>query len=254
MTSGVSSADFGPRLKRAREARGTTLREIAARTKIAASALEALERNDISRLPGGIFGRAFVRAYAVEVGLDPEQTIREFLEAFPHDTVTVGSPYVASEDHAAVEGSRRSAQTALKLAVISVPVVVAIIYFTMARASAPAQPPPAPVAEPVPVAMPAPPPPQGAAVSEAPLSIELVATAPVGVTIIADGVAEAARTMVVGERRALAVERGLTLSMTNAAALQVTINGQPTVPLGGAGEMRTVQIDRDSMASLLAPR
>ena len=46
------------------------------------SALEALERNDISRLPGGIFSRAFVRSYAIEVGLDPEATIQDSSRSF----------------------------------------------------------------------------------------------------------------------------------------------------------------------------
>ena len=55
-------------------------------------ALEALERNDISRLPGGIFSRAFVRSYASEVGLDPEATIQEFIAQFPQDSVTAGHP------------------------------------------------------------------------------------------------------------------------------------------------------------------
>jgi cytoskeletal protein RodZ len=70
-------------LKAAREARGITLRDVAATTKISVVALEALEHDDPSRLPGGIFSRAFVRAYAVEVGLDPEVTVREFAERFP---------------------------------------------------------------------------------------------------------------------------------------------------------------------------
>ena len=51
-------------------------REIAATTKIAASALEALERNDSSKMPGGIFSRAFVRSYAIEIGLDPDRTVQ----------------------------------------------------------------------------------------------------------------------------------------------------------------------------------
>jgi len=252
MTSGVAPADFGPRMKRARETRGVTLREIATRTKISVSALEALERNDISRLPGGIFGRAFVRAYAEEVGLDPEQTIREFIEAFPHDTVTAGSPYVPAEDHTAVESSRRSAETAVKLAAISVPVAIAILYFTMMRGPEPDQPPPAPAVGTAP--LPATPPIPSAPATPAPLSIELVATAPVGVTLVVDGVPEDPRTMQPGERRALAVERGVVLSVTNAAALQLTINGQPAIPLGGPGEVRTLQIDRATLASLLAPQ
>lgn len=75
--------DFGKRLRSAREQRGVTLRQIALNTKISLGTLEALERNDPSRLPGGIFSRAFVRSYALEIGLDPERTVAEFLSAFP---------------------------------------------------------------------------------------------------------------------------------------------------------------------------
>ena len=92
MVSSPRSGDFGARLREARERRGLSLREIADATKIAARSLEALERNDIARLPGGIFSRAFVRAYAVHVGLDPEETISEFMASFPDDSVTQGHP------------------------------------------------------------------------------------------------------------------------------------------------------------------
>jgi transcriptional regulator with XRE-family HTH domain len=85
-------------MKRAREERGVSLRHIAEVTKISVTALEALERNDISRLPGGIFSRSFVRSYAIEIGLDPEQTVREFLARFPDDSLTAGSRH-APPDH-----------------------------------------------------------------------------------------------------------------------------------------------------------
>jgi cytoskeleton protein RodZ len=93
-----SEGDFGSRMRHAREQRGVSLRQIADATKISVSQLEALERNDISRLPGGIFSRAFVRSYAAEVGVDPEQTVRDFLSQFPHDSVTIGSPHVVVDD------------------------------------------------------------------------------------------------------------------------------------------------------------
>jgi cytoskeletal protein RodZ len=88
-----ADVDIGPRLRQAREARGISLRQIADATKLSVRALEALERNDISLLPGGIFSRAFVRSYALEIGLDPEQTVREFIAQFPHDSVTIGTRY-----------------------------------------------------------------------------------------------------------------------------------------------------------------
>src|SRR5215472_5100529 len=124
------SGDFGRKLREARERRGISLRQIASATKISVSALEALERNDISRLPGGIFSRAFVRSYAVEVGLDPETTIQEFIAQFPSDAVTAGHPTTDRvEDEEAVESDRRMATTTLRLIVIAVPVAIAVVYF-----------------------------------------------------------------------------------------------------------------------------
>ena len=66
------TTDFGTKLREARDRKGVSLRAIADATKISVAVLEALERNDESRLPGGIFTRAFVRSYASEVGLDPD--------------------------------------------------------------------------------------------------------------------------------------------------------------------------------------
>ena len=74
---------FGPRLRRERELRGLTLSAIAEKTKIKASLFAALERNDISYWPSGIFGRAFVREYATAIGLPPEPLVAEFIKLFP---------------------------------------------------------------------------------------------------------------------------------------------------------------------------
>ena len=53
MAADRTPGDFGSRLRDARERRGMSLRHIANATKITVAALDALERNDISRLPGG---------------------------------------------------------------------------------------------------------------------------------------------------------------------------------------------------------
>ena len=84
-----SITTFGVRLRQARETRGVPLRHIAHVTKISVRALEAVERNDFRRLPGGIYTRAFVRAYAGEVGLDPEATLADFLSQCPADVVAI---------------------------------------------------------------------------------------------------------------------------------------------------------------------
>jgi cytoskeleton protein RodZ len=121
--------DFGARMRHAREQRGVSLRQIAEATKISVSALEALERNDISRLPGGIFSRAFVRSYAAEIGVDPEQTVREFLAQFPHDSVTAGSPHVLIDDGSLER--RRLDSRAVMIVGTLVLVAAAIIFWTL---------------------------------------------------------------------------------------------------------------------------
>jgi cytoskeletal protein RodZ len=124
-----TDSDFGARMRQAREQRGVTLRQIADATKIGISQLEALERNDISRLPGGIFSRAVVRSYAVEIGVDPEQTVRDFLAQFPHDSVTVGSPHVIVDEHR--PGIRRLPPRALMILGTVVLVVAAILLWSL---------------------------------------------------------------------------------------------------------------------------
>ena len=74
---------FGARMRRQREQRQIALADIADRTKISASLFEALERDDVSRWPAGIFRRSFMRAYAEAIGLDPAATVLEFRERFP---------------------------------------------------------------------------------------------------------------------------------------------------------------------------
>jgi cytoskeletal protein RodZ len=90
--------------------------------------LEALERNDTSRLPGGIFSRGFVRSYAVEIGVDPEQTVRDFMAQFPHDSVTAGSPHVIVNELG--PGTRRLDPRALMLLGTIVVAVAVILYWS----------------------------------------------------------------------------------------------------------------------------
>ena len=72
---------FGQNLRQAREARNITLQDIAATTKIGTRALQALESDRFDELPGGIFNKGFVRAYARCVGLDEEKTLKAYMEA-----------------------------------------------------------------------------------------------------------------------------------------------------------------------------
>ena len=103
-----TTVSFGERLKREREMRGIKLEDIAESTKIGKRNLLALEEEHFDQLPGGIFNKGFVRAYAKYLGLDEEQAVNDFLVASanydqpaalqPPPTSWVKAPAMPSDD------------------------------------------------------------------------------------------------------------------------------------------------------------
>jgi transcriptional regulator with XRE-family HTH domain len=96
------TSTFGERLRLQREQRQISLAAVAEQTKIKQSLLEALERDDFSHWPLGLFGRSYIRSYAQAVGLDPAATVREFLER--HAGSIESAPGALSEAHALTPG------------------------------------------------------------------------------------------------------------------------------------------------------
>jgi len=78
-------ASFGEELQRERELRGVPLREIAEATKVNLRFLQALERNEFDTIPGGLFIRGFIRAYATHIGADPEKLVNAYLFQLSQD-------------------------------------------------------------------------------------------------------------------------------------------------------------------------
>jgi cytoskeletal protein RodZ len=72
------AATIGEQLRLAREERGIPLREISDETRISVRYLEAIESGDFKRLPGGIFNRSFVKAYARCIGYDEKKAIEAY--------------------------------------------------------------------------------------------------------------------------------------------------------------------------------
>jgi transcriptional regulator with XRE-family HTH domain len=102
---------FGVRLRRRREQQRIALSTIAEQTKIKASLLEGLERDDVSHWPVGIFRRAFIRAYANAIGLEPETVLQEFMALHPDPTEVVPA---ASTD-VSVDGAKQPARPPTRL-------------------------------------------------------------------------------------------------------------------------------------------
>lgn len=72
------ATSIGEKLRLERETRGIALRDISEQTRISMRYLEAIETDDYRRLPGGIFNRSFIRAYAKFVGYDEDKAIEEY--------------------------------------------------------------------------------------------------------------------------------------------------------------------------------
>lgn len=83
---------FGESLKRHREVRGISLDVVAGQTKIGPAFLIALERGDCSKWPGGIYSRAWIRAYASAIGLDPDEVGARFNRSFAANAFPDGEP------------------------------------------------------------------------------------------------------------------------------------------------------------------
>ncbi len=240
------------------------MRQLANITKISVSALEALERNDVSRLPGGIFSRAFIRSYASEVGLDPEETVQQFLAQFPV-TVAVGHPIAEPiEDHGEVESDRRMATAFLWLIALSVPVAAVMLYFGMtgrrAAAVAPPDPPalvkaagelPVPAAPPVRAAEPAAATPVPSVPADQ-LAVRLSTTRPCWIAATVDGAKISGRILQPGEQQAFDVRREIVLTVGDAEALTVMLNGASAKPLGKSGEVVTTRLTPANFKAFLA--
>ncbi len=273
--------NFGIRLREAREARGVSLREIANATKISIGVLEALERNDFSKLPGGIFSRAFIRAYAHEVGLDPEETVRAFLASLPADSAAArlhAPPRLVDQDEAEFESRQRMALVALRLVLVSVPLALLLLYFTVGRNGRPGRPPASsPTSMPTAVgrsggaagegtgmrgaagaswlsaagAVQAEPPQPASSPAEADLALEIAPVATCWISLTVDGRLVVARNLEAGERIVQRVREEASLHIGDAGAFAFTINGRPGRPIGARGEVKTLRITRDTYESLV---
>jgi cytoskeleton protein RodZ len=148
---------FGENLRREREMRGVSLEEISAATKISLRFLDAIEREDFSKLPGGIFSRSFLRSYARYLGLDEERVVADFQLA--------ARPQMEFDLHRMPAGSANVPQRATRTPLIATLVAILLLaggyalfrYSTRSsEAQAPILPPPVTSQNPPPSTTPVP--------------------------------------------------------------------------------------------------
>jgi len=245
--------DIGTQLRNAREARGLTLDALSRSTRVQPRILSAIEQNDSMRLPPRPYGRGFVRAYASEVGLDPEGTVRDFFSQF---ALAGAAPAAAKHS---IMAPARPAATARRwrfplTAVLTYAVVGGLVILvgrwaiqdrgeagavgtagTVVPVSAPA------------VERPAPPPPVPAA---APVSIGLEAQQAAWVTATVDGERAVYRILQPGERVRLDGAREVTIRVGDAGAVKWQVNGRAATPMGQPGEVRTARVTPENAGGM----
>ncbi len=239
-------ASFGENLRRERELRGVSLREIAEATKISVRFLEALEQDRPGVLPGGIFRRAFVREYARHLGLDAERLVADFVFTHGADAEESASPKAGG--HA----PNRGTLAAVAFALLLLPLLAGKAWREWRPSPSPAvatNPASVPItrvwATPAPAAVESEAEPAG-------LALTLSAKDECWVAVRADGQTVLNRVLRSGETETVQAQGEIVLSVGNAGGIEFRVDDRPGVSLGRAGEVRrNIVITRENLKSLV---
>lgn len=266
---GAELASFGEDLRREREIRGISLKEIADATKISSRFLAAIERNDHKTLPAPVFTRGFVREYARYVGLNPEEMVNRYnyaaakddriekpppIEKYPETPVrdiTPRPPRKRGLPSPITRVDRNTVVLLLLTAALAAAVWWAVDQKRLRLRGAAETAVPLSTRAAVPPTT-APPAANAAEADDSTLRLELEATEDVWVELEADGEQVLYATLPAGETRTFAASESFRFrTIGNAAGLNLTFNGTPVPPLGGAGErVRNRSFDRDALQRL----
>jgi cytoskeleton protein RodZ len=272
--------DIGADLRQARIAKKRSIEDIARATKINVSVLQAIESDAFSRVPGGLFTRGFLRAYAREVGLDPEAIVERYraeYEPAPSggsertsespEWERLGRIRLPSDDVDAEAAAARRTQ----LLQLSIVLLIVLLYFATwrqpksqassdAKQITPASVPseretpvatsgrettPRTAAAPTATPTPAP---------TWPTTMEMHAQGPCWIEATAAGQRIVARLMDAGNTQTIPLKDEVTLRIGDPAVFAFTIGGAKGRSLGQAGKAVTVRINQENYKTLLEPR
>ena len=250
--------DVGATLQRARTRRGLTVEQLARSTKISRSTLEALENNDFDRLPAAVYTRGFLRTYAREVDLDPEETVEQYMEQFAAapSIVMAANERVEAGPHRREVADEDETPREQRVIRIPVPLIAAAVllvflgtYFAMSRnkgdngVTAVAE---AATTQPSPQPQPQPDATHASNVTPDVLRIEIKATGPCWVSATADRESALSRLLQAGEAHTLEAKDEFVLRVGDPGTVVISVNGVPGRPLGRAGQAVTVQINKQN--------
>lgn len=245
--------DIGGRLRHARESKGLTIDAVSRCTRVQPRILSAIEQNDTVSLPPRPYGRGFVRAYASEVGLDPDSTVRDYFMQFapPDQHEAEARPRTPDALPRRDDGHRRwlwPLGAVLGYAAVGA-LVILIGRWAFRTAGEPGA--VGTTGSAVPVAAPAiarevTPPAQAPPARD--ITIALHAERPSWVTAHVDGQRTVYRALAPGETVSLRGAREVSVRTGDAGAVTWQVNGRPAVPMGRPGEVRTVRVTPETAA------
>jgi cytoskeleton protein RodZ len=256
----MASGNFGERLKRERELREVTLKEITSATRIGPRFLEALENEDWEKLPGGVFNRGFVRSIARYLGLDEEALLGDYDLAYSAHAAPV-------EEHSEPipPSAPRWLPAAIVLGIVLLlaGMIVGGIYawkHFAARhnakpspaASVPAasqlalpQPPASivPAAAEVPVSSAN----AAAGVASGPLDLLVSASRDTHLLVLADGKVAFYDVVHAGDNRRFTAKEGFEVTAADSGAVLLELNGRAMPPLGVPGSSGTITLSHQDL-------
>jgi cytoskeletal protein RodZ len=259
----MARGNFGERLKRERELREVTLKEITSATRIGPRFLEALENEEWEKLPGGVFNRGFVRSVARYLGLDEESFLSDYDLAY-------GPTVQPVPERPAKHYSSRPKWIPLVALLIAILILGALItggvyawrrygprhgakqfpvsansplptsttvtetspsLANSTSAVAPANPPAGGETAPPPV----------------PLDLHLSLSAPTRLRILADGKLVLDEKLAAGDDRHFPANEEVVVTADNSSAVLLELNGQTMPPLGAPGASGTITLSRKDL-------
>ena len=232
-----TEVSFGQELKKEREIRGITLREIADSTKISKRFLEAIERNDFDTLPAPVFTRGFIREYARYLGLNPDDMVNRYMHFVSSQKPK--DEWIAPSRERVVDRPQPASSFGSNKAIVIVATIVigvAAIGFILRgvgqrREAAEVRPSEAAIATPPTVTAPMAQPVTG-------LTMEMRILEDTWIALDIDGTSALNEVLRSGDQRTVKAESEIRFrSIGNAGGMELTINGIRLPLLGESGEV-----------------
>jgi cytoskeleton protein RodZ len=261
---------FGARLKREREQRKITLDDVSVSTKIATKFIVALEEEHFDQLPGGIFNKGFVRAYARHLGIDENQAIADFAAASAPSLPEIPpeeTPVLAAMAVRLPESKKKSRKgDGIPWGIVAVALLIMAIGFALwgfhsrekrvprIEVSPAVQTEPAPPEATRPASQPAP---TGTSEAMAPaagpvsnageFTVLIKAREDSWVSITADGKQIMQDTLAASAQKSIEARTQIVIKTGNVGALELSFNGKQLAPLGHENQVRTLTFDLNGL-------